>query len=240
MPVDPSQEDSYLPLSEVVYRRIRRGIVRGDFPFSSSLSETDIARRLAVSKTPVREALRRLSQEGLVITTPHKGAVVASLTSQDLEEIYLMRSRLESLAARFAAERLTAEDAKALAAVVEELEVQTSAGDTEAIRRINIRLHQLIWQASHTTRLTQTLMNLQDYVEMSRSALLWQPRGAEVLLDEHGSMVRAVLDRDPDRAEEMVVRHIAHILEVLRLDRRPRRAESEGSGDEDAQGRPLR
>lgn len=214
-------EDSYLPLSEVVYRRIRRSIIRGEFPFASSLSETELARKLAVSKTPVREALRRLGQEGLIVATPHKGAVVASLTLEDLEEIYLMRSRLESLAARFAAERQIPEDAKALAAVVEELEVRTSAADTEAIRQLNIRLHQLIWQASHTTRLTQVLMNLQDYVEMSRSALLWQPRGAEVLLEEHVSIVRAVLDRDPERAEQMVVRHIAHLLEVLRLDRRP-------------------
>ncbi len=214
-------EDSYLPLAEVVYRRIRRSIIRGEFPFGSSLSETELARKLAVSKTPVREALRRLAQEGLVVTTPHKGAVVASLTVKDLEEIYLMRSRLESLAARFAAERLTPEDAKTLAAVVEELEIQTSAADTGAIRQLNIRLHQLIWQASHTTRLTQVLMNLQDYVEMSRSALLWQPRGPEVLLEEHASIVRAVLDRDPERAEEMVIRHIAHLLEVLRLDRRP-------------------
>src|SRR3990172_4576872 len=100
-------EDSYLPLSEVVYRRIRRSIILGEFPFGSSLSETELARRLEVSKTPVREALRRLAQEGLVLTTPHKGAVVASLTVEDLEEIYLMRSRLESLAARFAAARLS-------------------------------------------------------------------------------------------------------------------------------------
>lgn len=226
-----SPDDSYLPLSEVVYRRIRRAIIRGEFAFGSSLSETDISKGLAVSKTPVREALRRLAQEGLVITTPHKGAVVASLTAGDLEEIYLMRSRLESLAARFAAERLTAEDAKALKAVLEELQMQTSVGDIEAIRQLNIRLHQLIWQASHTTRLVHTLMNLQDYVEMSRSALLWQPRGAEVLLEEHGNMVRAVLDRDPDRAEQMVTRHIAHILQVLRLDRRP-------PGTRDEQGDP--
>src|SRR3990167_3248632 len=213
-------QDDYLPLAEGVYRRIRRSIIRGEFPFGSSLSETELARRLEVSKTPVREALRRLAQEGLVLTTPHKGAVVASLTVEDLEEIYLMRSRLESRAARFAAERLTPEDAKALAAVVEELELQTSAADTDAIRQLNIKLHQLIWQASHTTRLTQVLMNLQDYVEMSRSALLWQPRGAEVLLEEHTSIVRAVLDRDSQRAEQKVVRHIAHLLKVLRLDRR--------------------
>lgn len=212
-------KETYLPLAEVVYRRIRRSIITGEFPLGSSLSETDLAKRLEVSKTPVREALRRLSQEGLVRTIPHKGAVVASLTAADLEEVYLMRSRLESLAARFAAERLTAEDAKALQAVVEELEVATGAADTEAIRELNVRLHQLVWQASHTTRLTQVLLNLQDYVEMSRSALLWQPRGAEVLLAEHSAIVRAVLDRDPSRAERAVVRHIDHILEVLRLGR---------------------
>jgi DNA-binding GntR family transcriptional regulator len=142
--------------------------------------------------------------------------VVASLTAADLEEIYLMRSRLESLAARFAAERLTEEDAKNLRAAVEELEARTAAGDAGEIREGNIRVHQLVWRASHTARLPHILLNLQDYVEMSRSALLLQPRGAEVLLDEHTEIVRAVLDRDPDRAEQAVVQHVAHTIEVLR------------------------
>jgi DNA-binding GntR family transcriptional regulator len=203
----------------VVYRQVRRSIIRGEFPLGSNLSETNLANKLRVSKTPVREALRRLSQEGLIQTFPHRGAVVASLTAADLEEIYLMRSRLESLAAHFAAERLTPEDAQALGAVVGELEAITAAGDNDAIREVNIRLHQAIWRASRSRRLTQVLMNLQDYVEMSRSAVLMEPRGAEVLLEEHSAIVRAVLDRDPDRAARAVVRHIDHILEVLRLGR---------------------
>lgn len=211
-----SMEQPYLPLAEMVYRRIRRSIIRGDFPLGTGVSETDVARSLEVSKTPVREALRRLAQEGLIVTSPHRGAVVASLTASDLEEIYLMRGRLESLAARFAAERLTDEDAKGLRAAVEELEARTAAGDATEIREANIRVHQLVWRASHTTRLPHILLNLQDYVEMSRSALLLQPRGAEVLLDEHTEIVRAVLERDPDRAEQAVIQHIAHILEVLR------------------------
>jgi DNA-binding GntR family transcriptional regulator len=212
-------EESYLPLSEVVYRRIRRAIIQGELPLGSALSETELAKRFQVSKTPVREALRRLGQEGLVWSTPHKGAVVASLSESDLEEIYLIRCRLECLAARFAAERLTMEDAKILGASIEELEVLTSAGETEAIRQANIKVHQLIWRAARSTRLTQMLMNLQDYVEMSRSALLWEPQGAEVLLEEHAGIVRAVLERDPERAERMVERHIGHLVEVLRARR---------------------
>jgi DNA-binding GntR family transcriptional regulator len=211
--------DAYLPLAELVYRQIRRSIIRGEFPLGSSLSEIQLARQLHVSKTPVREALRRLGQEGLIQSFPHRGALVASLTADDLEEIYLMRSRLEGLAARFAAERLRPEDAKALAATLEELEVTTSAGDTEALRAVNVRLHQALWRASRTTRLAQILTNLQDYVEMSRSAVLMEPRGAEVLLEEHAAIVRGVLDRDADAAERALVRHIDHILAVLRLGR---------------------
>jgi DNA-binding GntR family transcriptional regulator len=164
----------------------------------------------------VHEALQRLAQEGLVVVIPHKGATVANLTAADVEEIHLMRARLEGLAAHMAAQRLTPQDAKALRAVIEDLEAKTAAGDTEEIRRVNVRVHQAVWQASHSSRLQQVLINLQDYVEMSRSVLLSEPRGADVLLEEHSAIVRAVLDRHPEHAEEAIPRHIDHTLDVLR------------------------
>ncbi len=208
--------ESYLPLSEVVYRKLRRAIIRGDLTQGATVSETELARRLAVSKTPVREALTRLAQEGLLVSTPHKGAVVTSLSRGDLEEIYRLRIHLEGLAARTAAERLTDEHAKVLKSILEELEVATAARDTETLRRGYVLLHQAIWQASQTRRLPAILMSLQDYVEMSRYTLLFQPSGFEVGFEEHAQVVRAILARDADGAEQAMVRHIAHTLDLLR------------------------
>ncbi len=210
------EEETYLSLSEIVYRKIRRSIVRGELPQGASVIETELASKLRVSKTPVREALRRLAQEGLIITAPHRGATVASLAPSDLEEIYLIRSRLESLVARIAAEHLTEEDAAALRAMVDELQVHTAAEDTETIHRLNVTLHELIWRISRTRRISQTLSNLQDYIEMSRSALLLTPRGGEVLLEEHSDIVQAILERDPDRAEQAMIQHIGHQIKELR------------------------
>lgn len=215
MRVAQDNED-YLPLSEVVYRKLRRAIIRGDLVQGATISETDLAKRLEVSKTPVREALTRLVQEGLLVSTPHKGAVVTSLTRGDLEEIYRLRMHLEGLAARTAAERLSEEHAKALRAILEKLEVATAAGGAEALRRKCLQFHQTIWQASQTRRLPAILMNLQDYVEMSRSTLMFQRSELEAGLEEHARVVRAILARDPSGAEEAMVRHIEHTLEVLR------------------------
>lgn len=215
-----TEEEAYLPLSEFVYRRIRRSVLRGEIPQGASITEAELADRFHVSKTPIREAFRRLGQEGLIVTVPHRGAKVVGLTRADLEEIYLMRSRLESLAARIAAERLTAEDATEFRAIIDELQVHTAAGNTEAIRLLNINLHELIWRTSRSRRLAQTLSNLQDYVEMSRSTKLAAPRGGEMLLDEHSSIVQAILEKDPDRAESAMVQHIAFMLAELRTETR--------------------
>jgi DNA-binding GntR family transcriptional regulator len=165
------ENEGYVPLSEVVYRKLRRAIVRGDLAQGAAVSETELAKRLEVSKTPVRHALTRLAQEGLLVSTPHKGAVVTSLTSGDLEEIYCLRGRLEGLAARTAAERLTDEDARVLPALLDELQAATAARDGEAVRQGCVQLHKAIWQASRTRRLPAILTSLQDYVEMSRFTL---------------------------------------------------------------------
>jgi DNA-binding GntR family transcriptional regulator len=216
-----TEEEAYLPLSEIVYRRIRRSVLRGEFQQGAGITEAELAGRFHVSKTPIREALRRLGQEGLIVTVPHRGAKVVGLTRADLEEIYLMRSRLESLAARIAAERLTAEDAAEFRAIIDELQVHTAAGNTDAIRHLNVNLHELIWRTSRSRRLAQTLSYLQDYAEMSRSTKLAAPRGGQMLLAEHSNIVQAILDKDPDRAEGAMVQHIAYMLEELRTETRP-------------------
>ncbi len=208
-------EESYLPLSEVVYRRLRRAIVRGELTQGSTVSDTELAARLSVSKTPVRQALARLAQEGLVLRTPHKGAVVTSLSRADLEEIYQLRMHLEGLAARMAAERLTDEHAKELTAILDELEVATTARDAASLRRSYPRLHQAIWRSSETRRLPAILVSLQDYVEMSRYRPLLEPSGFEVGFEEHARVVRAIVARDPNGAQQAMSEHIEHTLALL-------------------------
>jgi len=209
-------QDVYVPLSELVYRQIRRAIIRGELSQGADISETALATKYGVSKTPVREALRRLSQERLVVVTPHKGATVSSVTAADLWEVYVMRSRLESLAARIAAERVTAEDASALRAVLAEMEANTHTGDRETIHRLNFALHELIWKISRTRLLSQTLSTFKDYIEMSRSTLLLTRRGGHVLLEEHSKIVHAILRKDPNRAETLMVKHLEHAIAALR------------------------
>jgi DNA-binding GntR family transcriptional regulator len=207
------ENESYVPLSEVVYRKLRRAIVQGDLAQGASVSQTELARRLEVSKTPVRHALTRLVQEGLLVSTPHKGAVVTSLTSGDLEDISCLQSRLEGLAARMAALRLTDEGARALPARLTELQRATAARDAEAVRRGCVQLHEAIWRASQSRRLPAILTSLQDYVEMARDTRPAQPLRLEAGLEEHAQIVRAILARDADGAEQAMTRHLAHALD---------------------------
>jgi DNA-binding GntR family transcriptional regulator len=118
-----------------------------------------------------------------------------------------------------AAERLSDERAKGLTAILKELEAATAARDTATLRRGYPLLHQAIWRASETRRLPAILLSLQDYVEMSRYTLRFEPSGLEVGYEEHARVVRAILARDPDAAQHAMAEHIQHTLTLLRAHR---------------------
>lgn len=205
----------YYPLAEIVYRRLLRSITAGEYPPGSSLSIATLAQGLGVSKTPVREALTRLAEVGLVINEAHRGAVVADITWEDLEAIYLMRQRLESLAAGQAARRLSPDAARDLEAAVAQLRSETAASDMAAVERTNRQIHQLIWRAAGMRKLEEVLAWLQRHVEWSRAVLLAGPSAPQDLMEQHTAIVQAVLDHDPEEAERRMRRHIARALSSL-------------------------
>lgn len=195
------------PRGARVYESLRESIRSGRLPPGERLRETDIAERLGVSRTPVREALRRLQSDGLVTFAPWRGMTVAALDLAQLEELYDMREVLESAAARFAATNASDADVAWLRSLLEE---QSAAGsEAGALERINRAFHDAIYRAAHNRYLLGALSSLADSLGLLKNTTFSIAGRPESGLAEHRRIVDAIADRDPEAAEDAARRHIA-------------------------------
>ncbi|MDD6570210.1 MAG: GntR family transcriptional regulator, partial [Acidaminococcus sp.] len=133
--------DSYRPLRDVVVDNLRQAIISGQFPAGMRLMELQLADKLGVSRTPIREAIRMLEQEGLAVTMPRKGAEVAGMTLKDMEDVLEIREALDDLAVRIACDKITDEQLKHLTDVKEEFEESTKTGDVKKIAQADVNFH---------------------------------------------------------------------------------------------------
>src|SRR5262249_51574734 len=149
--------------AEAVYRALRRGIVHGDLAPGERLRSDALAGEMQVSRTPVREALRKLEAEGLVT---HAGArlVVRAFSEQDLTEQFYIREALEGMAARLAAQNATPAEIAEIHELLDDMEPVRRRGDVAALRRLTAEFHRLVCRASHNNRLLQALQALLDHV----------------------------------------------------------------------------
>ena len=154
--------NEYLPLRDVVFNTLRQAILRGELKPGERLMEIALANRLGVSRTPVREAIRMLELEGLVIMIPRRGAQVAQITEQDLNDVLEVRLGLEELAVRFACERITDEEIKALGLAVKEFEKKMSNNELSAQAEADVKFHEIIYGATHNQRLVQIINNIRE------------------------------------------------------------------------------
>lgn len=192
------------------YRRILDAIDRGDLKSGDRLRESDLAARFGVSRTPIREALRRLEAQGLVVHQPHKGAVVAELDYDQLSELYAVRAALEGTAARWAAMRAAPEEIDILRAMIEA--DRPKVGDPAALSAGNRRFHAMIHRASHNRYLNTMLDTMRVHLALLDGSTLGLPERGEKSLDDHAEILAAIAARDGDRAEDAARRHIAEGL----------------------------
>ena len=212
---------------DTVYDVLRRGILDGELPPGHRLRSDALANDLDVSRTPVREALRKLETEGLVVASRH-GVMVRQLSEQDLTDIFYMREALEGMAARLAAENATRAEVDELKALFEDMETLAAHGDISELRELTGEFHMLIWRASHSARLTQALQGLLDHARQAQSSTLYMPGRPADALKEHRSLLRAIEKRDADLAETLARQHRCKVLalrrEMLREQARESRA----------------
>ena len=137
--------NAYLPLRDVVFNTLREAILKGELKPGERLMELQLAAKLGVSRTPIREAIRMLEQEGLAVTIPRKGAEVARMTEKDMEDVLQIRDALDELAASIACEQISEEELAELRHTMHEFEESTKTGDVKRIAEADVRFHDIIY-----------------------------------------------------------------------------------------------
>lgn len=193
-------------LGHVVYEELRKRIIEGSLQPGQRLREAEIAKSLRVSRTPVREALKRLGSEGLFEYLPNRGAVVAGLTPQQAIELYTLRELLESEAARLAAQHALEPEIEMLRDV---LRVQREAGnDPEKLARLNRVFHDTLYRLSHNRYLIDVLKRVRDYTVLLKETGYRAPGRPASAYKEHEEIVDAIARRDPEAAKAASQRHL--------------------------------
>lgn len=216
----PIQIENYKPLREIVFETLRGAILDGTLKPGERLMEVQLAEDMGVSRTPVREAIRKLELEGLVLMIPRKGAYVSGLSSKDIADVFEVRASLEALAAGLAAERIGEEELEALKRFMVEVTVNAEAGDLEKVIQSDTDFHEQIYRASRNNRLVQIINNLRDQIQRFRSASLAHPGRIEETLQEHKLLLEAIAERDIVTARRLAQEHIENaessMMEALR------------------------
>lgn len=207
-------------LSSKVFQKLRDNILTGKYAEQEELRENTIGKELGVSRTPVREALRQLELEGLVTIIPNKGAYVSGITGEDVKDIYRMRSLLEGLCARWAAERITEEQLDRLDEIILLAEFHSkreNAINAEQITELDGQFHAVLYEACGSRILRHTLTDFHKYVQNARKLSIISGERARKSIREHKMILRAIRERDPDLAEQLANEHIIHVMENLKI-----------------------
>lgn len=216
----PVNLDSYKPLRELVLEALREAIFNGVLQPRERLMEIQLAEELGVSRTPVREALRKLEQEGFIVMVPRKGAYVADLSLKDIEDVFEIRIALEGLAASLSAERITDEELEVMQRLLAEKAEAIKSLNMEKLVEVDTQFHETIYNSSRNERLSNIISNLREQIQRYRTTSLAYPGRMQRSLEEHRSIVEAIQARDPILAKQLVQDHIENaentLLETLK------------------------
>ena len=200
--------DEYKPLRDVVFENLRGAIVEGKLKPGQRLMEVQLAEQLGVSRTPVREAIRKLELEGLVVMIPRKGAYVANMSLKDVIDVLEIRASLEGLAASLAAERITDEDIKKLESIVEEFNDSINESDVEALLRKDVEFHECIFKSTNNKKLHQLINSLWEQVYRFRVTYISDYDSTVNIVEEHKMILDAIKRRDSKLAKQSAMQHI--------------------------------
>lgn len=208
-------DEEYLPLRDVVFNTLRQEILTGKLKPGERLMEIHLANRLGVSRTPIREAIRMLELEGLVIMVPRRGAEVAQITWKNLKDVLEVRRALDVLAIELACERMTAEEMDELYKACEEFKQATLTQDTRKIAEADVKLHDIIVAATRNNRLIQLVNNLAEQMYRYRFEYLKDSSQHDMLVQEHKDMYQSILKKDRISAARAVKKHIDNQEEAI-------------------------
>ena len=219
-----SSFDSDLPLRDVVFNTLRQAILIGELKPGERLMELHLADRLGVSRTPVREAIRRLELEGLVTMIPRKGAEVARITEKSMSDVLEVRRTLAALCAELACDRITPESLAALKKACDHFEQCVGTHDAKKIAEADVSLHDIIVEATGNQRLIQMVHNLSEQMYRYRFEYIKDSSQHDTLVKEHRIIYQSIVDKDKDTAAAAARLHIDNqkkaIIRQIRLESR--------------------
>lgn len=215
----PITLDNYKPLREIVFETLREAIINATLRPGERLMEIQMAEEMGVSRTPVREAIRKLELEGFVVMVPRKGAYVAGISMKDIADVFEIRAAMEALAAGLAAERITEEELEELERILVTIGECVKNNDLEKLIEVDTEFHDILFKASRNERLVQIVSNLREQIQRFRTASLSTPGRMKYALEEHKKIVEAVSERNVELAQSLAREHIENaensMLEAL-------------------------
>lgn len=201
-------ENAYLPLRDVVFQTLREAILKGELKPGERLMELQLAGKLGVSRTPIREAIRMLEQEGLAVTIPRKGAEVARMTEKDMEDVLQIRRALDKLAVRLAGDKITREQLRQLERAMRRFEESTRNQDVKQVAQADVDFHDVIYKAADNPKLMTLLNNLREQIYRYRVEYLKNEEAYSALIAEHQEIYTCLVNKETEKAAQAMEEHI--------------------------------
>lgn len=198
-------------LYDEVYNAIKDAILHHHLGPGTRLTEIELSKRLGVSRTPVREAIRRLGSEGFVTILPRKGAIVTSLSLEGIREIYEIREALESQAARLAATRGTDEHFRRMQEILDRYAEAVKANDIQAIVELDTEFHATLFEASGNARMARMIQTVREQARLLRRRSVMIPERSTRSLAEKVEFMKALVARDGERAAHLMRLHVESV-----------------------------
>lgn len=215
--------DAFLPLRDVVFNTLRQAILTGELKPGERLMEIHLANKLGVSRTPIREAIRKLELEGLVTMIPRRGAEVAQITEKSMNDVLEVRMSLDALCVELACDRITEEGLNALRDACDAFEQSVKTKDIHKIAQADVALHDIIVQATGNQRLIQLVNNLSEQMYRYRFEYIKDSSQHPTLIEEHRIIYQSLMNKDKETASAAAKTHIDNqrksIIRQIRLDR---------------------
>lgn len=198
-----------------VFHRLREDILSGKYKEGDELKEVAIGEELGVSRTPVREAFRQLELEGLIQIIPNKGAYVTGITEKDVKDIYMIRSLLEGLCARWACEHITDEQMEEMEENIYLAKFHAQKGHLEQMAELDNRFHDILYEACNSKMLEHQLKDFHEYVLRVRKKTLSNVNRGPKSNEEHEQIMEAIKAKDADKAEKLANMHMINAYENM-------------------------
>ncbi|HET8790359.1 MAG TPA: GntR family transcriptional regulator [Modicisalibacter sp.] len=202
-------------LMEVAFGELRRMIVRGHLAPGERLVEPELCERLGISRTPLREAMKLLANEGLVVLRRNRNAVVTRIDAQELEHLFEVEAGIESFAISLAAHRMTRTEIKRIEALQERMEKLHGSGNLDAYFELNQRVHAMLVAGARNPVLKETHGRLLGRLERARYAALGKFGRWQESAQEHREILEALKARDAERAQRLILAHVQHTGDVI-------------------------